>query len=326
MFNVDDQPCILSAQALQSYVQNCYNLGKDAKCVFLKRGLNDTYLITTETKRFILRVYTPGWRNLDEVISEIDLLKQLNTKAMPVAAPVPNKDNTYYQIIKTSDGIRIVVLFNYAQGVECKIINGDKCVQLGEAVAQIHICTDMFKSKLHRHVIDFSFLLDEPLRLLCNLLKFRLKDWHYLCEIAEQIKRQAPKLPCNSPIYGICHGDVHLGNVHFEHDNVLTFFDFDCCGYGWRVYDIATFQWMCHFAVPGTHEEKDFLCDEFLRGYNTVRVCEQIEIEALPYFIAARQIWTMAIIAKRVFIESDYISMDGFIDRELSVLREWVAL
>lgn len=38
--------------------------------------------------------------------------------------------------------------------------------------------------------------------------------------------------------YGIIHGDLHPGNIHFTETDHITLFDFDHCAYGWRAYDL----------------------------------------------------------------------------------------
>jgi thiamine kinase-like enzyme len=37
---------------------------------------------------------------------------------------------------------------------------------------------------------------------------------------------------------GFCHGDFHGGNA-CQKDGSFTFYDFDCCGWGYRAYDLA---------------------------------------------------------------------------------------
>ncbi|WP_407573010.1 phosphotransferase [Deinococcus altitudinis] len=63
---------------------------------------------------------------------------------------------------------------------------------------------------------------------------------------------QSPKgdLAAHDLSEGICHGDLHGGNVHVP-DGVWTRFDFDCGGRRWRAYDVAVFWWsMCTAMNP----------------------------------------------------------------------------
>ena len=53
-----------------------------------------------------------------------------------------------------------------------------------------------------------------------------------------------------------------MANVHFTEDNQITLFDFDQCGYGWRVFDIAKF-----LQVSLSAGIKREIRDAFLAGY-----------------------------------------------------------
>jgi hypothetical protein len=48
-------------------VLNDYSIGTSRSCQIYKRGLNDTYLVTTEQEKYILRVYRCGWRTKEEI-------------------------------------------------------------------------------------------------------------------------------------------------------------------------------------------------------------------------------------------------------------------
>ena len=79
--------------------------------------------------------------------------------------------------------------------------------------------------------------------------------------------------------YGIIHGDLHLGNIHFN-ENQITLFDFDHCAYGWRAYDLVT-----SFFLPEAQRES------FFKGYETLRPLTQNERTMLPIFFKLRGLW-----------------------------------
>ena len=45
------------------------------------------------------------------------------------------------------------------------------------------------------------------------------------------------------------HGDLQGYHANVGPDGMLTFFDFDCGGYGYRAYDLAVFVWCCRLAA-----------------------------------------------------------------------------
>jgi Ser/Thr protein kinase RdoA (MazF antagonist) len=74
-------------------------------------------------------------------------------------------------------------------------------------------------------------------------------------------------------------GDFHGWNVHMAQDHMLTVFDFDCCGVGWRAYDIAVLRWGARLRGKEQARWPSFLC-----GYGEVRRLSDLNIQATPYF------------------------------------------
>ena len=61
--------------------------------------------------------------------------------------------------------------------------------------------------------------------------------------------------------WGVCHGDFSsTGNFHVAPDGTITVFDFDLCGPGWRVSDLAPIR----RAAVGHKNRR--IWREFLRG------------------------------------------------------------
>lgn len=79
---------------------------------------------------------------------------------------------------------------------------------------------------------------------------------------------------------GLIHADLHLGNAVFEGDRVKLI-DFDDCGTGHRLYDVAVAVWERR-DLPEYPELRDAL----LAGYRSVR---DIDVGHLDDFIALRQ-------------------------------------
>ena len=87
----------------------------------------------------------------------------------------------------------------------------------------------------------------------------------------------------------MCHSDFHGANAG-EKDGSFTFFDFDCCvGWGYRAYDVAVFPWA--FAIDGSNFERiQTMGRWFLAGYMRHRKLGDVDIDAIPAFVAIRQI------------------------------------
>jgi Ser/Thr protein kinase RdoA (MazF antagonist) len=151
------------------------------------------------------------------------------------------------------------------------------------------------------------------------LLVDRPEDQVYLLSVVDTLKEQVARLQVSALEWGACHGDFHGGNVHITSDQQVTFFDFDCCGPGWRAYDIAVFRWS---RVQNSQDEK--LWEAFLNGYLQLRTLQTVDLAAVPLFVAIRQIWLVGLHA---FNAPDFgysFLNDYYFDESMSILRECV--
>jgi len=114
---------------------------------------------------------------------------------------------------------------------------------------------------------------------------------------------------------GACHG----GNCHVAHDGTVTFFDFDCYSPGWRIFDLATFRWGTRL-----HGDDDEPRAAFLEGYRERRAVPDVDVAAVPLFVAIRHIWLLGLHTGNADDWSHGWLTDGYIDRGLTFLREWM--
>jgi hypothetical protein len=79
---------IISEDWIANYVIERYNLQEGTVCKYLCQGLNDSYLLTDGTKKYIFRSYRRLWRTLEKISAEVDLLLQLERYSAPIAGVV----------------------------------------------------------------------------------------------------------------------------------------------------------------------------------------------------------------------------------------------
>ena len=82
----------LSAGSVSAEVAQVYPIGPPESCQLLKPGSNDTYLLSTKTQRYIVRVYRVRWRTLAAVAYELELLHYLAARGVAVSVPIPSED------------------------------------------------------------------------------------------------------------------------------------------------------------------------------------------------------------------------------------------
>jgi Ser/Thr protein kinase RdoA (MazF antagonist) len=277
---------LLEPETMLPALTTGYDLRPPVACELIRRGFNDHYRVRAGESRYVLRVYLNGKYYIESTSDfrfELDLLRFLAGEGVPVSSPVPRKDGDPLGEIETPAGRRSLALFTFAEGEARKDLDPSQARKLGETVAALHRATDRFRTDHHRYHLDLRYLLDQPMELMASFLRRhgREEDLHpYLSRIAE-LREQIAALPTTRGAYGIIHGDLHGGNFHLTGDGGLTLFDFDHCGYGWRIYDLA--------ACRGSMEEGAW--EAFLGGYRSLRPVSEAEIAAVPALRKARAIW-----------------------------------
>ncbi|MBE1442851.1 phosphotransferase enzyme family protein [Paenibacillus sp. OAS669] len=308
---------VVSSDALVPFIHDIYNIGDILECRFISNGLNDTYIVITNDNKYILRIYKVNWRSISDIEFEIELLNHLLANGIPVSFPVEKKDGGYHTELKAPEGPRYAVLFTYAEGGYSN--SKESCSLYGEEVAKMHVVMDEFHSGHQRFELDLDHLLTKPLQSIKPLLTHRPEDIEYLESLSLLLKNRIHGLSSDLS-WGVCHGDLHGGNVHF-HDGSLMHFDFDCAGPGWRAYDISVFLWA---KVRGREKDKfkNELWDLFLEFYQKNKKLSQCELEAVPTFVAIREIWLMGLHTGNSKVWGAWQD-DHYFNKNLQFLREW---
>ncbi|NEQ53984.1 MAG: phosphotransferase [Leptolyngbya sp. SIO3F4] len=113
--------------------------------------------------------------------------------------------------------------------------------------------------------------------------------------------------------YGLCHGDLHGENAH-EYGGKVTHFDFDCCGFGWRIYDLATFKWVIRLLG-----KEDRLWSSFLEGYRSIREISDLDLSLIEPFVVMRDIWFFGLNTGNVLAQGQL--NDNYIDLHIHFLK-----
>jgi len=280
---------ILSPEALVSDVLPGFAVGDVAGCRLYSTGFNHTYRVnTTDGRTYYLRAYRTNWRTLADIRYELDLLNHLKHKGFPAAQPVPYRDGQFFCTVPAPEGTRYLALFTEAPGREVSYDHGPEQVaqSYGQAVARMHNALDDFSSPHPRFHLDLAYFVDRPLQFIEPFLTHRPDDWAYVQHFAAALGEQLLRLPAGQLEQGACHGDLQGYHANVASDGTLTFFDFDCGGYGCRAYDLAVFLWCCRLedAVAARWAS-------FLAAYRETRSISELDLQAVPLFVCARYLW-----------------------------------
>lgn len=320
MFPVVDS--VVRTDALEQRVLPHYPIGDIARCRFHARGLNDTFKVETAGgTSYFLRVYRAGWRSREEIETEISILHHLARCGVNVSVPVKRIDDDVLTPLDCPEGTRFAALFTAAPGAEVdyKSYTEEQAGHYGTAAAAIHAAAESYEGPRLRPALDLASLLDRPLALLLSAIAPRAEDAAYVAELAERLRRRIAGTADLET--GFCHGDLHGQNACHA-DAAFTVYDFDCCGWGYRAYDLAVFLWASALGEQPP-ERVETMGRAFLQGYLRHRPLAPADIAAIPAFVAIRQVWLIGLhigIADRFgwgWLNARYF------DRQLKVLRDW---
>jgi Ser/Thr protein kinase RdoA (MazF antagonist) len=267
---------VASSLALQHHLTMVYEFPSGSKISFLYQGLHDTYLVSNGSIHLILRIYRKGWKAVESIKAETDVLLQLKQKGIDVAVPYKDRNGHYIQELVMPEGVRYAVVFMYAPGAKLKELTEETAGMFGRKLAALHHAScDMNHDGLQRYYYlgnvfnsaleNISTVMNDA-RIMESLRGLYFKMDSYFAGLeTDDLK------------VGICHGDPHPENAHYKSESgKLTFFDFDFCGNGYLLYDVGSF---CHYE---RNNERNVIA--FLKGYNEILPLSKTEQKLIPFF------------------------------------------
>jgi Ser/Thr protein kinase RdoA (MazF antagonist) len=169
-------------------------------------------------------------------------------------------------------------------------------------------------------------MLDDPLAEIEPYLLDRPRDWQYLVELSERLRRRLEKLVLEGLDWGVCHGDYQPGNATIGEGHAVTVYDFDACGPSRRMLDLTAYQRQCAEGERGRT-----IWQAFLHGYAANRRgghgVSRADLAAVPLLVAAGEIFAMGVKVRGVtntWWDSWWLPFSVFEER-LAFLRRWEA-
>lgn len=311
---------VLSNDEIKSLVKKSYQLDYIQEVIFWCQGVNDTYRLSTDKQRYMLRIYRLGWRSVEQISFEADALSYLNMQMADnphkyAASPI-RLSNTMLKKVKMPEGERYLLLTDWCSGDKLDITSNEQLCCFAQILASLH--TDM---QYFEHPYQNTRLLTDKntLKASIELIKPYLKQSAHLsllegCE--KQIQRCLDQLQSQGASFGFCHGDYQPNNAVFENARVKVF-DFDCCGIGYPVYDLACMKWYClDNGLSLT------IWQGFIESYLSKKKITDEEVKAIDDLLLLRVIDVMALHCKTA-IAKGWLSPEYF-DFFMTRLKNWM--
>lgn len=307
----------LSEKELGDFVIEQYQLDKNFTCSLFRTGMNHTYLLTYQDTTYVLRVYCFNWRSKQEIMEELELLTLLQKNNLSISYPLPDKDNQVMQEIKAPEGVRYAVLFSFAKGEKIRFLKEDTCFAIGSLMSKIHNTT--LNKSINRITYNQQTLTKLPYDRVKNYFSEELPEMKFISNFQKTFQdsefKETPK--------GIVHLDIWYDNMAITEEKEITIFDFDFCGNGSLVLDVAYFCKQLFF-IEADKAQYELKYRSFLEGYQKNRILSSEEIKLIPKAGAAIFIFYLGIQAQRfdwsnIFLTKNYLTM--YIDRIQSWLK-----
>ena len=297
----------LSATALGEFTIEQYGLSKNFNCKLFRTGMNHTYFLSDNENKYVLRVYSHKWRSKSEINEELTLLNVLNENHLSVSIPIPDINGTLIQEIKAPEGMRYAVLFSFAKGDKIRFMNEETCYAIGSLMANIHKTT--LNTTIDRITYNKKSLIELPYHYLKQYFSERLPEMEYIKNIGASFRNK----DFENSKKGIVHLDIWYDNMAITKTKEITIFDFDFCGNGSQILDIAYF---CNqlFNIESDKKVYEIKMQHFLEGYHKINPLSTNELTLIPKAGLAIFVFYLGVQSQRfdwsnVFLSENYLKM-----------------
>ncbi|MDS0792742.1 phosphotransferase [Burkholderia pseudomultivorans] len=254
-------------------------------------GVNWTFRIAATTgANYFLRIYRELDRTPADIMAEIEVLNSIQTsEILKVSLPIKNRNQQYLRDFITADGIRrSAVLFAEARGRVPTPTHNDMHAA-GLALAELHRqswLTQLAPSRTLANVEWGRRVLDEVSAhsaAAANVVSRLVESFPGLFRVPAK----------EYDYWGFCHGDFRLDNLRL-HDCTITLFDFDDCGTGPQLFDLATIAWWLELGpepAPGplwadlVDAYSHVLPDRYIENHEIARLVICNELRSLQFLV-----------------------------------------
>jgi Ser/Thr protein kinase RdoA (MazF antagonist) len=272
---------------------------------------NTTFRIdTVDRERYVLRIHRSTRKTPEEVRSELLWLTALQRETELVAPiPVPTRTGDLLTVTSTAEvpEPRMCVLLRWLPGrfIDDRLTPshlervGAFMARLQNSGAQFRPPDGFVRGRLDNlygkpRGVSETFArqhLDNPddeataIRLVTDI--WSPEDGRRVEQYIQRIRRVQRVVGQGPDTFGLIHGDLHQENYLF-HQGQVRAIDFDDCGYGHYLYDMAVTLFNVRF-----RENTPQLRERFLAGYRSIRPLSAEHEQYLDIFMDLRDLQMM---------------------------------
>ena len=307
---------------------------EEPRLELVAHGENTTFRVTSSAGEYLLRVHRPTRFGHDvdseaAINSELDWLVALRADT-PLAVPEPVRavdgELTTTTTADAVTGSRVCSLLRWMRGRNHNhSARPVHLYRLGGVLAQLHGHADQWQTPdsfvrirwdhdayFGNTMVYGNVDAADAWKLLPGNLR---RDFAAVATEVGDVMRHLGEGP---DVFGLIHADAHLDNVLFDGQQARLI-DFDDCGFGYRIYDVAVALWELRH-----RDDYPLLKDAFVRGYTEHRPLPSDQMVHLDAFIAAREVafglWLVGMAESRPSFRDALPAEFGYIERSLRIV------
>jgi len=273
-----------------------YDFAAPPKVSYLTASENQIYLINDHhsSKRYVMRINSGrlAYHNAEQIHSEMMWLDALGADTDIIVPKVlAAKDDSWVQelSIPGKDKPSYAVVYSFLDGVEPpeeELLEGFE--QLGTISAQMHSHAKRWSppSGFTRPTWTSEAILNDQLTWgnWRDGVNIDAQALNVLQRVEVVIHGRLDDADVGSENYGLIHADLRLANL-LIHGKTTAIIDFDDCGFGWYLFDLAG-------ALSFLEDREDVtdLINSWIRGYQQVAEVPADAEVMIPTLIMLRRI------------------------------------
>jgi Ser/Thr protein kinase RdoA (MazF antagonist) len=254
---------------------------------------NAVFEVSAESGHWALRVGAENGCSLREQEEEMSWLSALRAGGLCVPEPMLTLDGETVTMVDVPDLLseRSCVLFRWVPGdPPTPGASLDVVRRVGALAAKVHAIGEVFARGRTWNRPDWSFERVCGTSSMAGAVDVIGAPAQSVVEAAKTLLM--PRMDadrCRAGSWGLIHGDLHRDNILVAR-GAVGFIDFDDCGTGALMMDLATAIESFSRRLARSSEERVQLRDALLSGYDELRALPADVDAALRDYVAARQL------------------------------------
>ena len=312
---------ILSPDHLAVFVKEKYGLGVNTACRVLRTGINHSYLIVDQEAKHVLRVYSYQWRTKKAIAEELRMLNLLKQNGVSVSYPIKDREGEFIQKIEAPEGLRYAVIFSYAKGDKVRNLSETQCNTIGNWMARMHQVS--YHETVDRITYNAETLTQLPYQEAKARFPESMEEMQFVKKAGSYLTAAFCQLDSSELRTGAVHLDLWYDNMNIDAEEGLTVFDFDFCGNGWLLLDIA----YCVMQLFHTEPERtrfEAKADAFFKGYEGITPISKAEKDLIPMAGVAIWIFYLGVQNQRFNNWSNIFLSPNYLKHYIGMIQSWM--